>query len=56
VALRTFHPTQRFSLEKGQLKESRSLESDGAKAMGNVVKLSEQKPLEKKLGTVSDEN
>ena len=55
LALKTFRPTRRFTLEDGQLKEFRPVENT-RKPPSNVVKLSEQKLLESKMAKVGDES
>jgi ABC-type protease/lipase transport system fused ATPase/permease subunit len=55
LGLKTFQPTLRFTLEEGQLRELKPVQADRARAASNVVKLSQQKLLEK-VGTTGDES
>ena len=56
LGLKTFQPTRRFFLEDGQLKESKPVQIDVSKSMSNVVRLSEQKLLDSKIGKLGEEN
>jgi ABC-type protease/lipase transport system fused ATPase/permease subunit len=55
LALKTFQPTMRFTLEDGQLREVKPVPADRARSASNVVKLSQQKLLEK-MGKTGDES
>jgi ABC-type protease/lipase transport system fused ATPase/permease subunit len=55
LTLKTFQPTLRFTLEEGQLREVKPVQADRARPASNVVKLSQQKLLEK-VGTTGDES
>ena len=56
LGLKTFQPNRRFFLEDGQLKASKPVQNDLSKSMSNVVRLSEQKLLDSKIGKLGEEN